>query len=147
MIFIAGNVPSSKNSKIQTSRGSFLSKTVKKYLRSHGIQSYRVNSTKKAKKGVKGYKTIPMTFPEDELREMFTGKEFPVTVAFHLVRGTRHKFDFHNIVQILADLITAFDIIPDDNMDYFIPEVMYRNDKAYSYDKLNPGVHITIRKK
>lgn len=141
MIFIKGNTPSSKNSKIYTARGSFLSKTVKKYLRSHGIQSFSSR-----KKEVKTYKTIPMTFPVDELREMFEGKEFPVTVGFHLVRGTRHKMDFHNIIQILADLLTAFDIIPDDNMDYFIPEVMYRAGKAYSYDKDKPGVYITVRR-
>jgi len=141
MLFIPGNCPSSKNSKINTSRGSFMSKTVKKYLRLHGIQSFSSR-----KKEVTLYKTIPLTFPVDELRDLFSGVEYPVTVRFHFVRGTRHKFDFTNVVQILADLFTAFKIIKDDNMDYFIPEVMYKLNKAYTYDKENPGVYIKIKK-
>ena len=51
-LFIQNNVPSLKNSKIKTSRGIFSSKTVGKYLRSLGIQSYS-----SSKKLVKGYVT------------------------------------------------------------------------------------------
>ncbi len=51
-IFIPGNVPSLKNSKIKTARGIFPSKTVMKYLRSLGIQKYSVS-----KKEVIGFKT------------------------------------------------------------------------------------------
>ena len=141
MVFIEGNVPSSKNSKINTSRGSFMSKTVKKYLRRHGIQSFSSR-----KKEVTTYKTIPLTFPVEELRDLFSGVTYPATVKFHFVRGTRHKFDFTNVVQILADLFTSFEIIEDDNMDYFIPEVMYRDGEAYTYNKENPGVYISIKR-
>lgn len=141
MIFIEGNVPSSKNSKINTSKGSFMSKTVKKYLRMYGIQTFSSR-----KKEYKGYKTIPMTFPVEELRDLFSGVVYPVVVKFHFVRGSKHKFDFVNVVQILADLFTVFDIIPDDNMDYFLPKVMFRNDEAYTYNKENPGVYINVEK-
>jgi len=56
-IFIPGNIPSLKNSKIMTSKGLFSSKTVKKFLRSHGIQSYSSKD-----KIVKGYVKTPDTF-------------------------------------------------------------------------------------
>ena len=49
-LFIGTNVPSLKNSKIKTSRGIFSSKTVGKYLRGLGIQSFS-----SSKKIVKGY--------------------------------------------------------------------------------------------
>ena len=44
-IFIPGNVPSLKNSKVKTGRGIFASPTVTKYLKSLGIQ--RFSSRKK----------------------------------------------------------------------------------------------------
>ena len=56
MIFIPSNVPSLKNSKVKTSKGIFPSKTVTKYIRGLGIQSY--NSRKKE---VKGYTGDPTT--------------------------------------------------------------------------------------
>lgn len=140
MFFIRYNVPSSKNSKINTSRGSFMSKTVKKYLRAHGIQSFSSR-----KKEVKYYKTIPMTFPVDELRELFSGIKTPMFVEMHFVRGTRHKADFGNLQQIIADLFVAFKIIEDDNMDYFFAVPLKMNNKWYSYDKENPGVYINIK--
>ena len=138
-IFISGNVPSSKNSKINTSRGSFNSKTVQKYLRSYGIQHYS-----SSKKEIKTYKTIPMTFPVDELKELFKDKQYPIIIGMHFVRGSKHKWDFHNACQIILDLFTAFDIIEDDNMDCIIPECLFINGKHYSYSKENPGVIVLI---
>lgn len=141
MIWIDGNVPSSKNSKIMTSRGLFHSKTVKKYLRKLGIQSFSVS-----KKTVKGYVTKENKF--ELLREAFIkeleGKEYPLKIGFHFVRKTKHKFDFHNAVQILADLMVAHDFIEDDNMDYFLPFPMKKSGKYYSYNKEKPGVYIKI---
>lgn len=141
LIWIEGNVPSSKNSKIKTSRGIFHSKTVKKYLQNLGVQNYSVS-----KKKVLGYKTRPNKF--EVLREDFKNaigdKKYPLKIGFHFVRGTRHKCDFHNIVQIIADLIVAHDFIEDDNMEYFLPFPMKRRGKYLSYDKDNPGVFIKI---
>jgi len=134
MVFIEGNVPSSKNSKI---KGKFFSKTVQKYLRSFGIQSFSSR-----RKEVKGYKTIEMTFPIEELKEELKSDIYPIKIGFHFVRGSKHKFDFGNVTQILLDLFTSFDIIPDDNMDYIIPECLTIDDKYYSYNKDNPGVYI-----
>ena len=49
MIFIPGNIPSLKNSKVKTARGIFSSPTVNKFIRSIGIQKF--NSRKKEVKG------------------------------------------------------------------------------------------------
>ena len=142
LIFIPGNCPSLKNSKIKTSRGIFPSKTVKSYLTDLGIQRYSAS-----RKEVVGYARKPNKI--EELREIFNkaleGKEPPVEIGFHFVRKTKHKFDFNNANQIIADLLTAHGIIEDDNMDYFIPYAFKMNDKFYTIDKENPGVYLQIK--
>lgn len=141
LLFIPGNVPSSKNSRINTSNGSFASKTVKTYLNNLGIQSYSSR-----KKTVKGYVNKPNLI--EKLRNQFLkqieGKELPLEIGFHFVRHTKRKFDFHNIVQVSLDLLTAHDIIIDDNMDCVIPFALKIDNKFYSVDKMNPGVWIKI---
>ena len=142
MVFIAHNVPSLKNSKVATSKGVFASKTVGKYLRKHGIQHYSAS-----RKTVDRYKTIPMTFPVDELKELFAGQEYPITIGFHFVRDSQRLFDFNNGNQLILDLLTAFDIIPDDSMKYIIPQCLWIDGKHYSVDKDNAGVYVDIIKK
>ena len=143
IIWIADNVPSSKNSKVKTSRGIFHSKTVRKYLQALGVQSFSVT-----RKTVLGYKTRPNNF--EALRDVFKGeiegKSFPLKVGFHFVRKTKAKCDFHNIVQIVADLMVAHDFIEDDNMDYFLPFPMKMDGQFYSHNKDEPGVFIKILK-
>ncbi len=137
--FISGNTPSSKNSKVATSRGVFHSKTVTKWLREQGIQSYSVS-----KKEVRLYKTKPCLFPVADLKSLFEGSQWPIEVGLHFVRSSKTKFDFHNISQIVFDLLVAFDIIPDDNMDYIIPYAFKKDERYYSIDKDNPGVWIVV---
>ena len=142
LIWISGNVPSLKNSKVKTSRGIFSSKTVKKYLANLGIQRYS-----SSRKEVLGYKTRPNIFQEQivpQIIELLENKEPPFEIGFHFVRGTKHKFDFNNANQLIADLIVAHDVLEDDNMDYFIPFVLKIDNKFYSVDKNNPGVWIKI---
>jgi len=141
MIWIQFNVPSLKNSKIKTSRGIFPSKTVMKYLRKLGIAKYSVS-----KKIVKGYATRPNQFEDlrAQFEEALKDKSPPFVVALHFVRDSKRKFDFHNAVQIIADLMVAHDFIEDDNMDYFIPTALLIEDKYYSVDKECPGVWIEI---
>lgn len=142
-IFLPYNVPSSKNSRINTSRGSFPSATVSRYLRALGIQSYSAS-----RKEVIEYKTRPNVFKstlEDYFKDV-NEIEIPIKIGFHFIRGTRHKFDFHNAIQIIADLLTAHGFIEDDNMDYLIPFPLELEGKYYSYDKENPGVIIKILK-
>jgi len=118
------------------------SRTVVKFLRAHGILSFS-----SSRKEVTLYKTFPLTFPVEELKWMFKGYDFPVRLGFHFVRGTKHKFDFNNVTQIILDLLVAFDIIEDDNMDYIVPECLWIDGKAYSYDKEKPGVYLRILNK
>lgn len=135
-VFIKYNTPSSKNSKIN---GKFFSKTVQKYLRNHGIKSFSSR-----KKTVEKYTTIPMTFPVEELKELFKNKEYPIIIGFHFIRDSKRQWDFVNIVQIILDLFTAFDIIEDDSIDYIIPMPFKIENKWYSINKENPGVIIKI---
>ena len=136
-IFIPGNVPSLKNSKIKTDKGIFPSKTVVKYLRSLGIKSYS-----SSKKIITIYRKYPYKFGpivEPMRQELKTAKR-PHVVMFHFVRDSKRKFDFINAVQIIADLLVAADIILDDDMDNFIPYPWRRVGQWYSYDKDKPGV-------
>lgn len=144
MIFIPYNVPSSKNSKIHTkSGGVFMSATVQKYLREIGIASFS-----SSKKIVKEYKTRPNQFrdaTEKYFKDNFDfSQNIPCELGIHFVRGSRHKFDMYNIFQIVADLLVAHDIIPDDNMDCLIPIPMKIDNLWYSYDKLKPGIYLKI---
>ena len=141
LIFIPGNVPSSKNSRINTKHGSFASKTVKTYLNSLGIQSY--SSSKKLVKGYVNKPNLIENLREDFLKQT-SGKQLPLEIGFHFVRDSRRKFDFHNIVQVVLDLLTASDFIIDDNMDCVIPFALKRDGKFYSVDKENCGVWIKI---
>lgn len=141
LIWIPFNVPSSKNSRINTSRGSFMSKTTKDYLNKLGIQSYS-----SSKKLVKGYVNRPNLIEElrEEFNKQIKDKELPLEIGFHFVRDSKRKFDFHNIVQVILDLLTAHNIIIDDNMDCVIPYAFKINDRFYSYNKENSGVWIKI---
>lgn len=138
-LFIEGNVPSLKNGKVKTSRGIFSSKTVKNYLKNLGIQSYS-----SSKKIVKGYVTRPNVF--EETREFFERnlKTKPYKIGFHFVRKSKHSFDFNNANQLIADLLVAHNILEDDDMDNFLPYPLEIDGRAYTYNKENPGVFITI---
>jgi hypothetical protein len=152
MVFIPGNIPSLKNSKVKTSRGIFHSPTVSKFIRSLGIQHF--NSRKKE---VKGYKDpsrpnqIEALIPHFE--SMKRGKEDPIIIGYHQVRNSKRLFDFSNSVELIQDLLTSHDIIEDDNVKYVFPVPMSINGELidesdprkfplYSVDKENPGVWI-----
>lgn len=141
MVFISGNIPSSKNSKVATSRGIFHSKTVAKFLREIGIQQYSVS-----KKEVTYYKTKPCLFPVKDLSKLLSSSDTvkPIKIGVHFVRKTKSQFDFHNICQIIFDLLVAFDIIEDDNMDCILPFPMQIDNRWYSIDKNNPGAWIDV---
>lgn len=155
MIFIEGNVPSLKNSKVKTSRGIFSSPTVNKYTRKLGIQSF--SSTKKYVKGYVDKKNRPNIFEEKtkELKKEINKKGFPIFIGYHHVRKSKRLFDFSNSVEIIQDLLTAHNIIEDDNVKFVFPIPMTKEGKLpttrnirkkdwYSVDKENPGVFLKI---
>lgn len=139
IVFIPFNTPSSKNSKVATSKGVFHSKTTGKYLSALGIQSYS-----SSRKEVKLYKTKPLIFPKNELIDLFKDVKYPCKIGVHFVRNKKTRFDFHNLVQVIFDLMVAFDIIEDDNMDCVLPFPMEINGKWYSVDKNKPGAWIAV---
>jgi hypothetical protein len=154
MIWIPGNVPSLKNSKVKTKNGIFSSPTVQKYIRRLGIQSF--DSRRKL---VKGYvdKNRPNQFEEIRLHfeKMKVGKENPLFIGYHHVRDSKRKFDFSNSVEIIQDLLTAHDFIEDDNISFIFPIPMsiegdlptttnLRTTNWYSIDPECPGVFIKI---
>lgn len=140
-IWVPFNVPSLKNSKIKTSRGIFPSKTVKKYLQKLGIQRYSVS-----KKEVKGYVTKENLFENLrwEFQKQIKDKTYPLKIGFHFIRDSKRKFDFHNAVQIIADLMVAHNFIEDDDMTCFLPVPLKYKGKYYSINKEKPGVLIKI---
>tara|TARA_Y100001963_G_C6534612_1_gene332700 strand:+ start:153 stop:536 length:384 start_codon:yes stop_codon:yes gene_type:complete len=118
MIFIPGNVPSSKNSKRWTGKMLINSKTVMNYIKATKCQ-YEENRSK--------------------FIEMTAGLEYPVVVSFKFIRGSRHKFDYINPAQTVQDLMVKNEWIEDDNANFIIPRF-----EEFTYDKENPGVEIQV---
>jgi Holliday junction resolvase RusA-like endonuclease len=125
MIFINGHVASSKNSKQWT--GKFL-----------------VNS-KQTATYVKSSKADFLKLKPDFLK-MIEGEEKPLRIGFHFVRKSKHKYDFHNVVQTITDLMTKYEYIPDDNTTEIMPFPLLIDDTYSTYDKDNPGVFISVIK-
>lgn len=141
LIFIKGNVPSLKNSKVKTSKGIFPSKTVTKYLRSLNIQSYSLKN-----KYIKEYKDPNRPNLFKEYFKNWIKPNNQVLLGFHFVRGSKHKFDFGNACQIIQDLMVAHDFIEDDNMNWLIPFPLANKMDWFSYNKENPGVWVKLLK-
>lgn len=117
-IFIPFNTPSSKNSKQWT--GKFL-------VSSKNTQEWKKLISPTMKK-----------YKEDFLKQL-EGLPKPYSIEFTFIRKSRHRFDYHNIVQSIADEMTEHGWIEDDNADIMIPVFA-----PYKYDKDNPGVFIRV---
>ncbi len=136
-IFIPGNIPSLKNSKIN---GRFPSKTVTKWLREFGIVWYSSRDKK-----VNEFKSIPKKYSFVEIcNPIKECREYPLHLGFFFIRNSRRKWDFHNACQIVLDLMTAYDIIPDDNVDFVLPFPLEIEGKYWDLNKENPGVIIKV---
>jgi len=122
-IFIKGNVPSSKNSKVFTGKFFVWSKAAQKYV-------------KDTKEQFQYYTKIFQDSCKNPETDMV---DYPLQVSFKFIRGTRHKFDYFGPAETIQDLMTRYHWIPDDNADVIKP---YFED--YEYDKENPGVIITV---
>lgn len=144
LIFIPGQIPSLKNTKIM---GKFQPKTVTQWLRLFGIQNYSIR-----RKEVNYFKTIkgeyniqeivaPLRIQIDKYLETNT---YPIKLGLHFVRKTKRSWDFHNICQILFDIFTTLEVIPDDDVNHVLPFPLLLDGKWYSLDKDNPGVYIKV---
>lgn len=123
MIFIPGHVSSSKNSKQWTGRFLVNSKQTAKYIKDSEI----------------GFKSNIAAF-----KLMLKNKSKPYKIGLHFVRKSRHKYDFHNVVQTVTDLMTKYEYIDDDNTTEILPFPLKVNGAYETYDKDNPGVYIKI---
>ena len=123
MIFIAGNTPSSKNSKqfVTLKSGKTLlinSKTVQKYIK-ESKADWLVN--------------------KNEFLKMLKGKEKPYKVELFFIRDSKRKFDYINAAQIIFDLMQEYDYIEDDDSTNVIPVF-----KGFEVDKARAGVEIEV---
>ena len=123
MIFIAGNTPSSKNSKqfVTLKSGKTLlinSKTVQKYIK-ESKTDWLVN--------------------KNEFLKMLKGKEQPYKVELFFIRDSKRKFDYINAAQIIFDLMQEYGYIEDDDSTNVIPIF-----KGYKVDKNGAGVKIDL---
>jgi hypothetical protein len=125
MIFIPYNVPSSKNSRRNFGKFSLLSKNAQNYL----------DITKAIYKDNK-----------EEFLKMLKGKEKPYLIGMHFVRGSKHKADFQNLVQLPLDIMQKEGInwLENDSVEDCFPIPFEIDGKLYSYDKDNPGVYIKV---
>lgn len=120
--------------------GKFPSKTVLKWLRGFGIKSYSGS-----RKEVIFFVRILAQYDFYEIcKPIKECKDYPIKLGFHFIRGSKHKWDFNNANHIITDLMTAFDIIPDDSVKYLLPFPLEINGEYWHYDEKNPGVIIKI---
>ena len=123
-IFIPGNVPSSKNSRMMTKSGLL-------------IKSPLCFKYEKATKDIFVEKS-------KEFREYVGEIDKPLFIRLHFVRDSKRRGDFHNLTQFIADLLVKNGWIEDDNMNqvFFVPYKI--EGKWYSVDKENCGVWIKV---
>lgn len=117
-IFIEGNVPSSKNSRVFTGKHFIASKSTREWY-SSTENSFRQNLKK--------------------FKSMLEGKSKPYIIEFEFIRKSKHKFDYINPAQTIQDAMVKQGYLDDDNADEMIPVF-----KKYKYDKKNPGVFIRV---
>ncbi|MHB9305065.1 hypothetical protein ACW0S0_09335 [Fusobacterium polymorphum] len=123
MIFIAGNTPSSKNSKqfVTLKNGKKLllnSKIVRKYI-DKSEMDWRFNKT--------------------EFFKMLKGKNKPYKIELYFIRDSKRKFDYINAAQIIFDLMQHYSYIEDDDSTNVIPIF-----KGFKVDKARAGVEIEV---
>ena len=123
MIFIAGNTPSSKNSKqfVTLKNGKTLlinSKTVQKYLK-ESKADWLIN--------------------KNEFLKTLKSKEKPYRIELYFIRDSRRRFDYINAAQIIFDLMQEYRYIEDDDSQNIIPVF-----KGFEVDKARAGVEIRV---
>lgn len=125
IIFINGNVPSSKNGRVfnRKLKRSFPSKQTQRFVK-ESKQSFDDN--------------------KELFQTLISGKSKPYLIGFHFVRGSKHKYDFINPCQTIQDLMVDYEWIDDDNVTEMFPVPFEVDGQLSTYDKENPGVFIKI---
>ena len=126
-IFIPMNVPSSKNSRqlavIDGKPKSFESKLCAKYRQE--TKPWYIERCNDFKRMVE-QKGLPK----------------PLRIKFYFVRSTKIRFDHHNAVQLVMDLMVEHGWVPDDNANEIV--AVPPEGQVYHVDKSNAGVYIIV---
>ena len=128
MIFIAGNTPSSKNSK------RIITITNKK----NGKKTTRLINSEVTEKYIKISK-VDWLVNKNEFLKMLKGKEKPYKIELYFIRDSRRRFDYINAAQIIFDLMQEYGYIEDDDSTNVIPIF-----KGFEVDKARTGVEIEV---
>ncbi len=157
-IFLKGNVPSSKNNK---ELGYYFLKPAQEsswYIKK-GDQFKKIRPTLRNSDRTEAYiKHIVAQIIEykPRFKELVKNLPKPYIIQLHFVRDSRHRFDFGNAGQIISDSISghywkndkkiphiATCWVEDDSMDdlIFVPPL---KPPFYTYDKVSPGVWLTV---
>lgn len=128
MIFIAGNTPSSKNSK------RIITITNKKT----GKKTTRLINSEVTEKYIKTSKTDWILNKRNFLK-MLENKEKPYKIELFFIRDSKRRFDYINAAQIIFDLMQEYGYIEDDDSTNVIPAF-----KGYEVDKARAGVEIEV---
>lgn len=134
-IFIPGNVPSSKNSRINFTAKDKFGQEIVKYngkkltlsLPAKNVQNYK--------------KTAGSHFLTNKTKflQLIKGKGFPLFIGFRFIWKDHRRRDFANSVQIVQDMMVKYGWIPDDSEDYILPVPLISN-----FSTINPGVLIYV---
>lgn len=121
MIFIPGDIPSSKNSKrVAYAHGRVF------VFNSKFVESYKRETSK--------YWGLNRT----AFYSMVKGKEKPYKIEFQFVRRSQRRFDFVNLLQLPLDLMVKYEWIEDDDYKNILPII----NEEIIFDKHNPGIKI-----
>lgn len=72
--------------------------------------------------------------------EAMTGNlEYPFRLHFHIVKKTKRRSDYVNMIQNCLDCMVKAAYLPDDDMDHVIPVF-----EPYSIDKDNPRIEFWV---
>ena len=128
MIFIAGNTPSSKNSK------RIITITNKKT----GKKTTRLINSEVTEKYIKSSK-VDWLVNKNEFLKMIKDKEKPYKIELYFIRDSKRRFDYINAAQIIFDLMQEYGYIEDDDSQNIIPVF-----KGFEVDKARTGVKIEV---
>jgi Holliday junction resolvase RusA-like endonuclease len=123
-IRITGEIHSSKNSR--------------RIFRTRSGQPFIAKSA--CSKADEDYFAVQLSQQHDAWRIMTAGKKYPLRITFLFARSTKRAFDYVNMAQGILDSLVKAGYLPDDNMNYVIPEFL-----PYVVDKKNPGCDLTVR--
>ncbi len=124
LLFIPGNVPSSKNGRITLKTGISLPSAATTLWRKN-TRTY--------------WSLLRKTFVEQ-----CQGKTDPLILGIHFIRKTRHTWDFINPTETIQDEMSKHGWITDDNVEFVFPVPMLVDNKLWSYDPKAPGVLLHV---